>query len=163
VKAVLPLALVAALGGCANEPERQRPRPDGISALAPVDDGIPLGALPRQTLPPGQCGVFLWKAGPGARLVLTAKAEPAIARILLSGVQTDLPRTAGGDIGAGQTRTTYSDGSTSVVLDLSVEQRPGLTQGAAIPSGSLRLDIAGGSSFVVPVTGLLACVPAAAR
>lgn len=154
--AVRLLPIMVLLAGCAMPAPRPR---TAAASPAAVDDGIPLRALPRQSLAAGECGIFLWKAGQGARLVMTARANPPVARIDLAGRIVDLPRTSagGGDAQGLQAVTTYSDGSTRLAIELTIEQRPGLTQGAAIPAGSLRLDLAGGASYAMPVTGLLAC------
>ncbi|TVV74264.1 hypothetical protein FOY91_10345 [Sphingomonas solaris] len=128
-------------------------------AAAAVSDGIPLGALPRQALGTGQCGLFLWKPGAGARLVLMAKSgPPPFARLILDGRTLDLPR-LGGDAPADATADVtprYGDGQTTAALDLTIEPRRGLSDGA-VAHGSLRIERAGGEGFVVPVSGLLGC------
>lgn len=153
MKGALPVALLL-LTACAAHG-----RPERAATTPAIDDGIPLKALPRQALGAGECGVYLWKTGAGARLVLSAKGNPPTARIDLGGRITDLPRVSGSGEGIGgiQTLTTYSDGATRVTLELTVERRDGLTQGAAIPGGSMRLDLVDGGSFVLPVAGMLAC------
>lgn len=142
-RALLCLLLAAA---CAPADAKPKLRP----APPPVADGIPLGTLPRQALPRGQCALFLWKVGDAARLLLKATADPPTARIVLDGKPVDLPRT-----GTGAT-TTYSNGATTIVLDVAMEERRGLT-GGAVSNGTLRLDRAGADGIVVPVSGLLGC------
>ncbi len=148
----LPLApaallLLAACGGTI----RHSPPPLAAS------DGIPLGALPRQALGTGECGVFLWIAGPPARLVLMAKSgPPPFAHILLDGATLDLPRLAGADP-AQDENARYGDGRVTVSLDLTIAPRKGLAAGAVVQAGSLRIDRVAGDALVVPVSGLVAC------
>ncbi len=130
--------------------------PPPIAAVA-VNDGIPLGALPQQTLGKGECGLFLWKTGPGARLVVVAKSGAApFARILLDGMLVDLPRIGGGEIGQ-DPASRFGDGRITAALDLTIEPRRGLSDGAIVSGGSVRIDRSDGDGFVLPVSGLLAC------
>lgn len=147
------IGLMLLLAGCGAG----GPRPAAIAA--PIDDGIPLATLPRQDLATGQCALFLWKAGNEARLVLMARVEPAVARIALDGRIVDLPRTDAhaGDPAGMFTDALYGDGTTTVTLNITLEQRSGLEGGAVVTDGTLRLDRANGDGFVMPVAGLLAC------
>ncbi|AGH47801.1 MULTISPECIES: hypothetical protein [Sphingomonadales] len=151
------IALLATLAGCSGaQPSASR---RAAPPAAPVDDGIPLGTLPRQQLAAGQCALFLWKAGNEARLVLMARVDPPMARIAIGGQQMDLARTniAAGDGGSMFANAVYSDGTTTVTLDVRLEQRSTLQGGAVVTDGSLRLDRPDGESFVMPAAGLLAC------
>ncbi|WP_156678587.1 hypothetical protein [Sphingomonas profundi] len=145
------LLLFSLAAGCGGRPaDRAGPAP------SQRPDGIPLGALPRQALGAGECGLFLWKAAPSARLVLMAKSgPPTFARILLDGRPVDLPRLGGGDF-ASEPTARYGDGRITLSLELSIENRRGLSDGAVV-AGSLGLERTDGDGFVLPVTGLLAC------
>lgn len=155
MKHCLALGLAIALAGCATGqgPQRQ------TAAAKPADDGVPLAALPRQALEPGQCALFIWKAGNEARLVLMARTDPQVARISLSGRQVDLPRTdsVAAPSSAMFTNAIYGDGSVKVTLSITLEQRPSMQGGAVVTGGTLKLDLASGESFVMPAAGLLAC------
>lgn len=150
MKALWAAALLL-LGGCAGG---ERP-----AVPAPVGDALPLGALPRQELKAGECAIFLWKTGEGARLLLVAWPDPPRARVLLEGRQVDLPRLPPEKGDAGDAHARYGDGDITLALDLTIEARAGLTNGALIPSGSLAYGRRGGESIVVPVRGLLGCRP----
>lgn len=155
----LALAALLLLGACAGAHLTA-----GIgNAPSPVPDGLPLGALPKQDLKPGECAIFLWKTGEGARLLLVAWPDPPRARILLDGKPVDLPRlpaAAGAAPVQGQDpHARYGDGAITLTLDLTIEARAGLTDGAVIPSGSLAFGRQNGESIVVPVRGLLGCRP----
>lgn len=146
---------MAALAGCAT-PQAQQQRQ---ASVASADDGIPLGALPRQALEPGQCALFIWKAGNEARLVLMARTDPQVARISLAGRQMDLPRADGVTAASGAifSHAVYDNGAARVTLSVTLEQRSSLQGGAVVTDGTLQLDTATGDSFVMPVAGLLAC------
>ena len=147
----LPFGLLSILAGCGGHVAGSPSPP------VTVNDGIPLGALPRQALGKGECGLFLWMTGAAPRLVLMAKSgPPPFARLLLDGRLTDLPRIAGGDL-AGGANALYGDGRITASLDLTLEARKGLTDGAVVRAGSIRIDRTDGDGFVVPVSGLLAC------
>lgn len=147
------LGLTLALAGCTAA---QQTRP---VAAKPVDDGIPLDALPRQNLTAGQCALFIWKAGNEARLVLMARTDPQVARVSLSGQPIDLPRTDTSIDASGAMfdNATYSNGSITVALSVMLERRSTLQGGAVVTGGTMRLDLPGGESFVMPTAGLLAC------
>jgi hypothetical protein len=123
--------------------------------LLAAADGLPLGVLPKQDLAAGECGIFLWKQGEDAHLLLMAKGKPPFARVMLDGKPADIPRVSGESENQGHAR--YAGAGVTLDLDVTIEPRDGLTQGAMIPSGTLRLDQAGGDSYVVPVAGMLAC------
>ena len=138
------------LAGCTATPPPAR--------VAVANDGLPLGVLPRQTLDKGKCAVFLWKGGDQTRLLLMAAADPPFARVVLDGVQRDLPRIeGGGEVGDAQTHTVYGVPGVRLTLDLVIQAREGLADGALIPSGSLALDRYGKDGIVLPVAGLLGC------
>lgn len=145
------LATLLLLAGCAAGGPR-------ASVAPPPADGIPLGALPRQALGKGQCGLFLWSGGAAARLVLVANSgPPPVARILLDGRVRDLPRIGGAPADAlADATASYGDGTVTAALDLAIERREGLSDGA-VARGTIRVDRAGGDGFAVPVSGLLAC------
>lgn len=143
------LLIVSLLAGCAA------PRADVRSAPSKAED-VPLGALPRQALEKGQCGLFLWRVGAEARLVLAVRSgPPPLARMMLDGRLLDLPRLP--DSGpAFDSSARYGDGQVTLALDLVIERREGLSDGA-VAGGSIRIDRSGAESFALPVSGLLAC------
>lgn len=122
-------------------------------------DGLPLGALPRQTMPEHGCAAFLWSIGTTRALVAMAGAEPGNLRLSIDGTITDLPRdTQQGTAGFGFAETTaYRAGTTSATLVMSVKTRGDLKDGAAVPEATLRLDRDGKDSVVVPVAGMIGC------
>jgi hypothetical protein len=61
------------------------------AAPAPTG-GLPLEALPTQTLASGQCALFLWARTTPPRRVFMALQDPAVARIRIDGRSVDLPR-----------------------------------------------------------------------
>ena len=122
-------------------------------------DGLPLGAIPRQTLPEHGCAAFLWSVGTTRALVAMANAEPASLRLSIDGTITDLPRdTQQGAAGFGFAETTaYRAGTTTATLVMSVKTRGDLKEGAAVSDATLRLDREGKDSVVLPVAGMIGC------
>jgi hypothetical protein len=122
-------------------------------------DGLPLGVIPRQTLPEHGCAAFLWSAGTTRALVAMASAEPGSLRLSIDGTITDLPRDAQqGAAGFGFAETTeYRAGTTSATLVMNVKTRGDLKEGAAVPEATLRLDREGKDSVVLPVAGMIGC------
>jgi len=122
-------------------------------------DGLPLGAIPRQTLPEHGCAAFLWSVGTTRALVAMASAEPATLRLSIDGTITDLARdTQQGAAGFGFAETTaYRAGAVTATLVMSVKTRGDLKEGAAVPEATLRLDRDGKDSIVLPVAGMIGC------
>ncbi|RDE05287.1 hypothetical protein [Sphingomonas aracearum] len=151
---VLPLLLLVA----AKDKPRPKPTPTPTPLPASID-GLPIGALPRQSLPARGCAAYLWSAGVTKVLIAMAGADPAQLRLSLNGKITDLPRTAqrgGGLFGLSETNE-YAAGGITAVLDLSITTRGDVTRGALVPQGTLRLDQPGADSVVVPLGGLIGC------
>lgn len=122
-------------------------------------DGLPLGAIPKQELPAKGCAAYLWTVSGTHALIAMAAADPALLRLSIDGKVTDLYRA--GQAGAGgfgfAATSDYGGGSTSATLSMTVETRATLTNGAAVPQGTLRIDRAGEDTVVVPVAGLIGC------
>ena len=134
------------------------------AAAVAATDGVPLGDLPRQALPARGCAAYLWTVGDTHRFVALAGADPATLRLLIDGAAIDLPRTdQQGTASYGLAATTrYRLRDISATLDLTIETRPGLTGGAAVPDGILRVERTGRDEVIVPVGGLVGCAPAPA-
>jgi hypothetical protein len=129
------------------------------AAPPPSADGLPLGALPRQSLPPHGCAAFLWSTGAARKLVAMVSADPAQVRLSIDGAVTDLPRDSQrGAVGFGFAETAeYRGGTTTATLVMSVKTRVDLKDGAAVPEATLRLDREGKDSVVLPVAGMIGC------
>lgn len=122
-------------------------------------DGLPLGALPRQSLPDHGCAAFLWGGGTSRLLLAMASADPARLRLSIDGTITDLARASEqGAAGFGFAETTsYRAGSTTATLVMTVKTRGDLSDGAAVPEATLRMDREGKDSVVIPVAGMIGC------
>lgn len=145
-------ALLLALPAAALAAEKPAPLPR-------VVDGLPIGAIPPQDLPPGGCAAFLWTNTTSRALIAMASADPARIRFAPAGTLTDLVRTAqagGGNYGFA-THSDYEGGDWRVSLDIEIVERGDLSQGAVIPAGSLRIERAGADTLVVPVVGIIGC------
>ncbi len=122
-------------------------------------DELPIGAIPTQTLPTGTCAAFLWTQTPSHALIAMLVANPAQVRFAPGGAITDLVRVgqAGeAQFGFGAT-TEYAGGDFRVTVDMNIVKRSDLTDGAAIPSASFRLDRAGKDTIVIPTAGIIGC------
>ena len=122
-------------------------------------DGLPIGGIPPQQLPESGCADFLWTNTSSRVLVAMLTAAPARIRFAPGGSVTDLVRIGqqgGGNYGFAL-HADYAGGDWRVAADIEIVDRGDLTQGAAIPSGTLRIDREGGDTIVVPVVGLIGC------
>lgn len=150
----MTFALLLALAQVATAPAA--PPPDSI-------DGLPLGTLPRQELPARGCAAYLFSTGQTRVLAAMVTADPATLRIVLDGSTRDLARAgAAGNASLGfNAETVYRGGEVTATVQLTIEPRPNLNNGAAVPSATLRLDRAGQDTLVVPLAGLVGCAPGA--
>ena len=129
------------------------------AAPAPAITGLPLGAIGKQALPAKGCAAFLWSAGTENALVAMAVADPAQLRLAIDGKIADYARTSqtgGGGFGFAAV-SEYRGGDVTATLDMAVVPRAGLSNGAAVPEGTLRIERPGKDSVVVPVAGLIGC------
>lgn len=137
---------------------RPVPLAAGVPSAASVD-GLPIGAIPPQTLPARGCALFLWSAAGSRALIAMATAAPGSLRLSVGGVVTDLPQRAAHDdagFGFGHS-TTYHDGRITAVVDLTITVRDAMTEGAAVPQATLTIEQDGADGVVVPVAGVIGC------
>lgn len=122
-------------------------------------DGLPIAGLPRQALPARGCAAYLFSGGKTRTLVAMASAESATLRFSLDGTPADYARgMQTGTAGFGFAATTeYRGGDVTATLDLTVQSRRDLSQGAVVDSGTLRIDRPGKDTIVLPVAGLIGC------
>ncbi len=122
-------------------------------------DGLPIAGLPRQAMPSEGCAAYLFSAGKTRALVAVASAAPGTLRLALDGNAADYARgTQAGSIGYGFAATTaYRGGAVTATLDLTIQTRKDLTQGAVVERGTLRIDRQGKDTIVMPVAGLIGC------
>lgn len=122
-------------------------------------DGLPIGPLPAQSLPARGCAAYLFSTGNTRALAAMVVAEPAALRLTLDGKTIEMPRT--GEAGATalglSAESVYRYGDIGATVQLTVEPRPNLTEGAAVPSASLRIDRPGQDTIVLPLAGLVGC------
>lgn len=121
--------------------------------------GLPLGSIPKQQLPARGCAAYLFSVGTTRTLVAMASADPAQLRIAIDGTTTDYARASqsgGGGYGLAAS-TEYRGGDVTATLDMTVATRTDLTNGAAVPEGTLRIERPGKDSVILPVAGLIGC------
>lgn len=145
---MIVLALLIALGVAGQAAVPQNP-------LA----GLPIDVLPRQALPTRGCAAYLFARGAAPAFIAVAGADPAQLRLSIGGVETDIMRTS--QTGAGSFGfagvTEYAGGDITAVLDMKIETRGDVKDGAVVDEASLRIDRAGQDSVVVPVAGIVGC------
>lgn len=121
--------------------------------------GLPVSALPRQELPARGCAAYLFTRAEKPVFVAMAGADPAQLRVSLSGTVVDVARTAQSGAGgfgfAGV--TDYASGDVRATLDMTIETRADLTDGAAVSAATLSIDRTGQDSVVVPLAGIVGC------
>lgn len=150
---------------CAGGPD-PAPAQDAPDAVA-VSDGdaagldFDIGALPPQTLEPGECGLFLFAPRPTPRFVFFSNATTGYARMVVEGEQVTLSRSAAAGEVFDQSFSDTSYIAPAFGLELRVRVRPGseVEGGTEIDSGSLNLARDGGWSVVIPVAGASTCQP----
>ncbi len=122
-------------------------------------DGLPLGGLPPQSLPARGCAAYLFSTGKTRALVAVAGAEPGSLRLSMGSRTIDLARSnQTGSAGYGFALTTdYAAEQISARLDLEIQTRRDLTQGAIVDRGTLRVDRPGEDSIILPLAGLIGC------
>lgn len=109
-----------------------------------------LGELPPQKIAPGQCLTFLWlKRTPPLRIAMIDDAAHRMR--LQSGKRSfDIPEVAPGE---------YAGNGYRVIVNLDFGSRPGMTDGAVIDSGSMRIEPADGVALSAAVGGMRSCAP----
>lgn len=130
------------------------------AAPAPTG-GLPLEALPTQTLASGQCALFLWARTTPPRRVFMALQDPAMARIRIDGRSVDLARTAAEGEGAygHAPMQRYEGEGITLTMTIQMDARSGLVGGAVVPTGSLEYRDARGWETIIPVAGMVGCQP----
>ena len=163
---LIPAALIAlllapflAMPAAARKKEVPPPPPPPAAPLSTSVDGLPIGALPKQDLGSGQCAAFLWTRTPARALVAMISANPALFRYAPAGVVTDLARTTMvGDAKFGLSpQASYASSDTSIAVDLTIEERGDLKDGAAVPAGTISITQSGADTLIVPVAGIIGC------
>ena len=152
---VLPLLLIAN-----SAPAAQKSAPPPPAAPQRSVDGLPIGEIPKQTLPAKGCAAFLWSAAgtprPGRDGDGRSRAASRVARRYDHGSASHRAAGPGGFGFSGVTE--YRGGAVTAVLDMTITIRNDLKDGASVPQATLRIDREGQDSVVLPVAGLIGCV-----
>lgn len=158
MKLALFSLIAAATSIAASAQTKPVPTPAPPAIVASLD-GLPIGTIPRQELPTGSCAAFLWSQTPGHGLIMMVSASPATVRFAPGGVVTDLVRVAqNGEAQFGLAATSeYAGGDLRVTVDMEIVKRGDLTDGAAVPTATVRFDQTGKDSVIVPVAGIIGC------
>ncbi len=152
---------LGAMGGACAAIGLAAASPAWAEAAPAPTGGLPLEALPTQTLASGQCALFLWARTTPPRRVFMALQDPAVARIRVDGRSVDLPRTAAeGESAYGHApMQRYAGEGITLTMAIQMDARSGLVGGAVIPNGSLEYRDARGWETIIPVAGMVGCQP----
>lgn len=135
----------------AEEDEAMAPDPADVTT-------VQVGTLPPQQLDDGECGLFLWTNSSDPRLVF-ASLSGGTAHMVVNGEDLDLARNvAEGQEYLGQfEKQNFYSPDLNVALNIVVERRANIVDGAVIPSATLRVTETNGWETVIPVGGLIGC------
>jgi hypothetical protein len=130
-----------------------------LALAADPSAGLPIDTLPKQALPKKGCAAYLFIKGETPIFVAMASADPAQLRLSIGGALVDVART--GQSGAGGYGfggvTEYAGGGLTALLDMKIETRTDLKDGAAVKDATLRIDRAGQDGVVMAVAGIIGC------
>lgn len=120
-----------------------------------------LGAIGRQALPPTGCAAFLWSRWEPPQLMAMVSAEPATLRLQIDGKPQVLTRVSGeGSANHGLTPVSrYALGEVIATVEMTVADRPDLTDGAMVTDATVTIEQAGKDTLVLPAAGLIGCAP----
>lgn len=118
-----------------------------------------IGTLPPQSLNVGECGLFLWARTADRKLVLFSKAQDQSALMQINEQTRRLAQTdqRGQAVFGLNTYQTFEADPLTVTVNFFAEAREGLTSGAIVPEGTMRLQTKDGWEIVLPVAGLIGC------
>jgi hypothetical protein len=122
-----------------------------LALLAQAAASMPLAdfaELPPQKLSGSGCVIFLWTKGKPPRRIAMADETARTLLVQYRGRPLQLASTG---------PTSYASTSLSITLDLDIVGREGLSEGALISQGSMRVEEPGKDSSVVPVGGIRGC------
>jgi len=122
-------------------------------------DETRIGTLAPRQLTAGTCGLFLWVRSSQRKLIFFAEATPGAGSMMFDNAPIQLTRTlADGASAFGHfARQEFVADGLDVRLDLTLDAREGMTDGVAVPQGSMRVEQSDGWQIVLPVGGLIAC------
>lgn len=152
------IAFLIALAQVVASPPPASPLPAPPPAAASID-GLPIGPLPAQSLPARGCAAYLFSIGNTRALTAMVAADPAALRMTLDGRTIELARTGeSGAVALGlSAESVFRTDDVTATVQLTIEPRPNLTEGAAVPSATLRVDRPGRDTVVLPLAGLVGC------
>lgn len=115
--------------------------------------------LPPQTMPAGECGLFLWLRRDDAPLVLFQEADASSVKMILDGEETILERTTaeGPILSLFFESQQFQGNGFDVSLSIKAERDNSIRQGLRVPSGALSINAHDGWSGTLPVAGVIGC------
>ena len=147
------IVIMVTLAACASGTTERKP-------VAPAPETPKPGNLPSQTLPGGECALFLWTQGEPRRFIFFSRASTGVAEVMFSEGQQTLTLTRQGGTLFGQFMTDM-DFVTPASESVNLRITPGelVENGQKISSGRIKILNAGGWETLIPVVGIRACQP----
>lgn len=126
---------------------------NGDQLLSRIDD---LGVI---ELADGHCGLFLWSATLGRKLVYFADTSTNSNQMKINGQAITFTRNkAVNELYPGLfSSQSFSGAGYNLTLDLNAEPREGMTDGLMVPQARLRLSDSSGWEIVTQTAGIYAC------
>lgn len=120
---------------------------------------VVLERINRQSLDPGQCGLFLWSRGDNPTFVFVSYNEPSLARVRIDGQSRALERDrfSGESVLGHFERQVFEDSRVVLTVDIKVDEGRPIQDGAVVQSGTITARTRRGWETVTPVGGMIAC------
>lgn len=127
------------------------------SSPSPSPSPLPLTELPTQTLPRDACALVLWERATGRRIAMLTPG-PATIRVVIGGVETDLPRTGGdGEPVVGFAPRAQFAGSTLRIATTLTIVANDVAGSAIVRDGVISVTGSDGVEVIAPVAGIAGC------
>jgi hypothetical protein len=145
---VMAALLAALFTGLAPEAWAQEPTGEVV-----------LERINRQSLDPGQCGLFLWSRGDNPTFVFVSYNEPSLARVRIDGQSRAIERErfSGESVLGHFERQVFEDSRVALTVDIKVDESRPIQDGAVVQAGTITARTRRGWETVTPVGGMIAC------
>lgn len=115
--------------------------------------------LPPQTLPVGECGVFFWGRGEGARFLMFENLSRGQTRLIVDGAVREFWSSAQADsvVPGIDFYRRFTDATTQLDVEITGAVHGGAAEGLRIAPTIMRVHRPDGQQVVIPMAGHYAC------